>query len=125
MHRSLLLLILVALAGCNKVSTHEPEIVDPIPVCLEEPFRAELHVDANDPRMVWATNYETGLDVAVRPRPPGRFTFDRGRPTTLLDGSGTVVSFNGEISMTGCLDAGTGVVYFGPSDLPNPNRPPN
>ena len=125
MHRSLLVLILVAVAGCGEVATHEPQTVKPTPACLEQPFRAELHVDANDPRIVWATNYATGLDVAVRPRPPARFTFDPARPTTLLDGSGTIVSFSGEISMTGCLDAGTGVVYFGPSDLPNPNRPPN
>jgi hypothetical protein len=104
------------------VETDRPTVA---PTCVEQPFRAGLHVDANDPRMVWATNYGTGLDVGVQPRAPGRFTFDRGRPTALLDGGGNLLSFNGEISLTGCFDAARQIVYFGPKDLPDPKRPPN
>jgi len=125
MRRCLLVFAFVVLAGCGEVETEAAETVSPAAVCVEQQFRAELHVDAHDPRMVWATNYETGLDVAVRPRPPGRFTFDRNRPATLLDSSGKVVSFSGEISRTGCVDAARRIVYFGPADLPDPNRPPN
>lgn len=103
----------------------ETQSEDLAPVCVEQPFRAELHVDANDPRMVWATHYETGQDIAVQPRGPARFTFDRARPTMLLDGRGNVVSFSGEISLSGCFDAASRTVYVGPGDLPDPNRPPN
>jgi hypothetical protein len=93
--------------------------------CIEQPFRAELHVDARDPRRVWATNYESGLDVAVRPRPPEQFGFDSARPTILLNGHGDVLSFSGEITKTGCFDAAIGTLYVGPADVPDPNRPPN
>ena len=99
--------------------------MSPVATCDEQPFRAELHVDANDVRRVWATDYATGRDVAVRPRPPGAFTFDVARPTLLLDGDGDVLSFAGEISQSGCLDAANRTVYLGARDLPDPNRPPN
>ena len=75
--------------------------------------------------MVWATDYETRRDVSVRARPPGRFTFDPERPTSVLDSNGTVVTFDGEITMTGCFDALNQIVYIGPVDVPDPNRPPN
>ena len=93
--------------------------------CVDQPFRAGLHVDARDFRKAWATDYETGRVVAVRPRPPGRFTFDPTRPTVILDAAGNVLSFSGEITQTGCFDAASGVLYIGPGDVPDPNRPPN
>ncbi len=105
---------------------------DPVPpdsvaigTCVEQAFRAELHVDVRDPRRVWATDYGSGRDVAVRPRPEERFTFDPDRPTFVFDAEGNVLSFAGEITTTGCFDAGTGTLYVGPLDVPDPNRPPN
>jgi len=111
---------LVLVAGCAS-----PETVAPAIRCVEQPFRAELHVDIADDRKVWATHYESGRDVAIRPRPPGQFGFDPSRPTTLLNGRGEVVSFAGEILQTGCFEPFSGIVYIGPEDLPDPNRPPN
>lgn len=125
MRRCLLAFAFVLVAGCGEIETDQAKTAGPAPVCVEQPFRAELHVDAHDSRSVWATDYETGLDVAVRPRPPGRFSFDLTRPTSLLDGDGNLVTFNGEISRTGCFDAASRTVYLGPADLPDPNRPPN
>jgi hypothetical protein len=93
------------------------------PACVEQPFRAALHVDASDPRGSWATDYATGRDLAVRARPPERFTMDPSRPTELRNGEGKLVSFDGEISATGCVDMVRQVVYLGPNDLPDPNRP--
>lgn len=115
-----LALVAALVVGCGATET-----VDPTVTCVEQEFRAELHVDAHDPRMVWATQYETGRNVAVRPRPPGFFTFDAGRPTTLLDRSGEVLSFAGEILRTGCFDAASQSVYIGSADVPEPNRVPN
>ena len=118
-----ILLAFGLLVACSETRTVASENLSSVPICVEQPFRAALHVDANDPRSVWATNYDTGRDVVVRARPPGRFTFDRSRPTTLLDGEGNLVSFDGEISRTGCFDATRQVVYIGAQDLPDPNRP--
>jgi len=92
---------------------------------VEQPFRAELHVDASDPRKVWATEYATGRDVAVRPRASGTFTFDDARPASLLDGEGHLVSFTGEITRSGCFDAANQTLYLWIDDVPDPNRPPN
>lgn len=125
MRRFLLTWTLVFVAGCSNARLDDAAGTDVVVACVEQPFRAELHVDANDRRMVWATYHDTGQDVAVRPRSPARFTFDRTRPTTLLDGGGNVVSFSGEISLSGCFDPASRTVYIGPVDLPDPNRPPN
>jgi hypothetical protein len=116
---------LVVLAGCSTLKTDDLEIDGLAPSCIEQPFRAALHVDAKDPRGVWATNFDTGEVVAVRPRPPSEFTFDPARPTMLFDGSGELLTLNGEISRTGCFDPIRRVVYFGSSDLPDPARPAN
>ena len=120
MRLGVLLIALVVVVGCTETVT-----VSPVATCVEQPFRASLQVDAHDARQVWATDYETGRDVAVRPRAPGSFTFDRTRPTLLLDGEGHVLSFTGEISQSGCYDAGSQTVFLGADDLPDPNRPPN
>lgn len=116
---------LVSVAVVFVVGCCGSEIVTPTATCVEQPFRAELHVDAHDLRMVWATDYATGRDVAVRPRPPGTFSFDRDRPMSLLDGDGNLLSFSGEISQSGCFDAAGQTVYFGADDLPDPHRPLN
>jgi hypothetical protein len=116
--RTWLMLVAGLLASCG-------ETVLPAQVCVEQPFRAGLHVDASDPRMVWATNYATDEDVLVRPRPPERFTFDRDRPTLLLNGDGDLLSKDGEITRTGCFNASSHTLYIGAQDVPDPNRPPN
>jgi hypothetical protein len=106
-------------AGCG------PDILEIPPTCVERPYRAEMHVDLGDPRKVWATEYEAMRDVAVRPRSAGGFTFDPGRPTTVLDAAGEILTFDGEITISGCFDAASQVLYIGPADVPDPNRPPN
>lgn len=93
--------------------------------CVDQAFRAGLHVDARDPRKVWATDYDAGRDVAVRPRPPGQFVFDASRPNVLLDVFGNFVSSDGAITMSGCFEAQSRTLYIGPADVPDPNRPPN
>ena len=113
----------VSLVGCG-TDDQAPTAAAQI-TCVDQAFRAGLHVDARDPRKVWATDYDTGRDVAVRPRPPGQFVFDAARPTVLLDAFGRIVSFDGEITMTGCFDAQSRMLYIGPADVPDPNRPPN
>jgi hypothetical protein len=113
------LALFAATAGCGT------DLVETAPACVNRPIRAELHVDLGDPRIVWATDYETMRDVAVRPRSPGRFTFDPARPTTVLDAGGEIVTFAGEITISGCFDAANQTLYLGPGDVPDPNRPPN
>ncbi|HYO42455.1 MAG TPA: hypothetical protein VES19_04585 [Candidatus Limnocylindrales bacterium] len=51
--------------------------------------------------------------------------FDASRPNVLLDVSGKIVSFDGEITMTGCFDAQSRTLSIGPADVPDLNRPPN
>jgi len=51
--------------------------------------------------------------------------FDVSRPNVLLDAFGKIVSFDGEITMTGCFDAQSRTLYIRPADVPDPNRPPN
>ncbi len=63
-------------------------------------------------------------DVVVRARHPGYFTFDPTRPGVLLDAAGAVVSFSGELTKTDCFDAASGVLFIGPGDAPDPDRPP-
>jgi hypothetical protein len=115
--------VCVSLLGCG-IESGPSESVD-LAMCVDQPFRAELHVDALGPRKVWATHYASGLEVAVLPRPPEQFRFDRGRPTLLLNAAGDVLTFSGEITKTGCFDAATGTVFLGTADVPDPNRPPN
>lgn len=115
--------VCMALLGCS--ANAAPPATAEIATCVEQPFRAELHVDARDPRRVWATHYQTGQDVAVRPRPPDLFNFDLRRSTTLLNAAGDVMSFTGEITQSGCFDVLTQTLYIGPADVPDPNRPPN
>jgi hypothetical protein len=117
------LAIVVSLVGCGS-GDQAPTAAAQIR-CVDQAFRGGLHVDARDPRKVWATDYDAGRDVAVRPRPPGQFLFDASRPNVLLDAFGRLVSFDGEIAMTGCFDAISRTLYIGPADVPDPNRPPN
>ena len=113
----------LSLVGCS-TDVPAPTAAAQI-TCVDQAFRAGLHVDARDPRRVWATDYDAGRDVAVRPRPPGQFVFDASRPNVLLDAFGRIVSFDGELTMTGCFDAQSRTLYIGPADVPDPNRPPN
>jgi hypothetical protein len=111
----------VSLVGCSVAGpTAAAQIT-----CVDQAFRAGLHVDARDPRRVWATNDDAGRDVAVLPRPPGQFVFDASRPNVLLDAFGKIVSFDGEITITGCFDAQSRTLYMGEADVSNPKQPPN
>lgn len=113
----------VGLIGC---STDVPAPTAAAQIAfVDRAFRVGLHVDVRDPRRVWATDYDVGRDVAARPRPPGQFVFDAARPNVLLDAFGKIVSFDGEITMTGCFDAKSRTLYIGPTHVPDPNRPPN
>lgn len=122
MRTASLILAVALVTGCGD-SQQDRSVGKPELVCVEQPFRAELHVDANDPRVAWATEYATGRDFAVGARPPEHFNVDAARPTELRNGEGKLVSVNGEISMTGCVDRVREADYFGPDDLPDPNRP--
>ena len=95
MRARVVMVAVVLLVGCGNRQTEVLESAEFVPPCVEQPFRAAVHVDANDRRGVWATNFDTGEVVAVRPRPPGEFTFDRARPTLLFDGSGDLVTLRG------------------------------
>lgn len=112
--------LFASVAGCSDETIPSEHVDDTS--CLDRPFRAALHVDADDPRRVWATDFESGHDVEVRPRPPDQFAFDPARPTVLFNADGDVVSFSGEITVSGCFNPATGTLYIGPADLPDPNR---
>lgn len=114
---TLWLVCAVLFGGCSR------ETATPQAACVELRSRTELHVDANDARQVWATNYESGLDFTVRPRPPGRFAFDGRDARKLLDGDGKMLATNGTTFEGGCMVNGT--IYIGRADLPDPNRAPN
>lgn len=113
-------LLCVVVIGCSTETAPSEQVDDPS--CINRPFRAALHVDAVDPRRVWATDFESGRDVAVRPRPPDQFAFDPARPTVLFNSDGDVVSFSGEITVSGCFNPATDTLYIGPADVPDPNR---
>jgi len=85
-----------------------------------------LHVDPADARQVWATDLATEKVLAVRPRPGlGGRGDPASNPGRLLDPSGKVTTFEGEIFRQACLDAISNTYYVGPEDLPDPDRPPN
>ncbi len=107
------------LAGCGS-----PNPSDVLTPCVQQSFRAELHVDPTDDRRIWATDYATGQDFMVKPHSPAVFVIDPSRPTTVLNSQGNVFSFAGEIIRTACVDLANGAIYIGPEDIPDPNRSP-
>ena len=100
--------------------------VAPGPECPKVQVAAVLHVDSADPRQVWATDLATEKSIAVRPRPELGWRVDPGsHPGRLVDASGALATFEGEIFRQACFDALSNTYYIGPEDLPDPDRPPN
>ena len=118
-----LTLVLVSLGACEAARV---VTVGPGPDCPKVEVAAILHVDPADPRQVWATDLATEKVLAVRPRPGLGWRVDpASNPGRLLDPSGKVATFEGEIFRQACLDALSNTYYVGPEDLPDPDRPPN
>lgn len=117
-----LLVLGLLLAGCDASSVILPEVTSD---CRRRPVEAVLHLDAEDPRQIWATRLDDEAIFVVRPRSDIGWRLDGGPPTVLLDADGRVVAREGDILRSVCFDVIMGTYLIGPEDLPPPNRPPN
>lgn len=119
---AVVVLVPVILSGCQTISEM---LGGPGPDCPKSPVEAVLHVDGSRARSIWGRDLQTGQTLDVRPRPVLGWIVDPTSPERVIDASGDVVTFSGEIFRQACFDDSTGVYYIGPEDLPDPNRPPN
>jgi hypothetical protein len=99
--------------------------VAPGPGCEKVAVEVVLHVDGTDSRQTWGTKLQSGQVVNVRPRPDLGWAIDPASPARLLDRTGEVATFEGEIFRQACFLQVTDTFYVGPEDLPEPDRPPN
>jgi hypothetical protein len=112
----------LVLVGCDASSVILPEVTAD---CRRQSVEAVLHLDAGDPRQIWATRLEDDAILVVRPRSDLGWRLDSGPPTRLLDADGRVAAREGDILRSVCFDVIMGTYFIGPEDLPSPDRPPN
>jgi hypothetical protein len=91
--------------------------------CVDRKLRAVLHVNGEDSRRVWGTDLDAGRDVRIAPRAGLNWRIDPSAPTRLVDESGALMTFDGEITTRACFDAATMTFLIGRGDVPDPNRP--
>jgi hypothetical protein len=97
----------------------------PSPGCIDQELRAVRHLDAHDPRLIWATDLRTDMELSADVRPETGWRFDPGPPARLVERDGSTAGRDGNILASGCFDAASGRFLIGPDDLPPPDRPPN
>jgi hypothetical protein len=88
----------------------------PQPGCTKTPLSATLHLDATDPRYVWATSRSTGMAIELRLPSDDSLIIREGPPTVLL-WNDAVVGRDGDIVLAGCRDVVTGAYFIRREDL--------
>ena len=84
-------------AACSPLAAEQPTQK---PFCLQGPVRAVLQVDTNDPRVIWATNADTGKAFGLRL--PGGYGVNE--QDQLVDPDGRVIGETGDTIVSGCAD---------------------
>jgi hypothetical protein len=89
------LVLLLVVAGCSSAA----EDAMGGDMCVNRVVRAVLTVDAEDPRMVWATN-AAGIELPIR-LPDGYGVTDDNR---IVDADGVPIGQTGDVIVGGCSD---------------------
>lgn len=88
------LTLLLAIAGCGSGSESMPD-----DLCVNRAVNAVLTVDADDPRMIWATN-AAGIEIRIRLPAGYAVTPD----DEVADTEGQVIADSGDHIVGGCSD---------------------
>jgi hypothetical protein len=89
-----ILALLLVIAGCGPGSASMPA-----DLCVNRVVNAVLTVDADDPRMIWATN-AAGIELRIR-LPDGYGVTPEGE---LVNADGQVIADSGDHIVGGCAD---------------------
>jgi hypothetical protein len=89
-----ILALLLVIAGCGSGSNAMPS-----DLCVNRVVNAVLTVDADDPRMVWATN-AAGIELAIRL--PGGYGVTPD--DEIVNADGRVIAATGDRIVGGCGD---------------------
>ena len=84
-------------AACSPLAAEQPTQK---PFCREGQVRAVLQVDTDDPRVIWATNADTGQ--AFELRLPGGYGVNEH--DQIVDPDGRVIGETGDAIVSGCAD---------------------
>ena len=90
---SIFALVLV-IAGCGAGSNAMPS-----DLCVSRVVNAVLTVDADDPRMIWATN---AAGIVISLRLPGGYAVTQD--DEVVDAEGRVIADSGDTIVGGCAD---------------------
>jgi hypothetical protein len=93
---SAILVVLLA-AACSPLAAEQPTEK---PFCLAGPVRGILQVDLDDPRVIWATNADTGRAFDLR-LPAGYGVTEHEQ---VIDPEGRVIGETGDAIVSGCAD---------------------
>jgi hypothetical protein len=88
------LTLLLAIVGCGAGSESMPD-----DLCVNRALNAVLSVDADDPRMIWATN-AAGIVIPIRL--PGGYAVTPDNE--VVDAEGQVIADSGDAVVGGCSD---------------------
>jgi hypothetical protein len=83
--------------ACGPLAAEQPTQT---PFCLQGQVRAVLQVDTDDPRVVWATNADTGQAFELR-LPGGHGVNEHDQ---IVDPDGRVIGETGDMIVSGCAD---------------------
>ena len=86
--------MLLVLAGCGPLGASADDAM-----CMNRAVTADLHVDHDDPRGLWATN-AAGITISVR-LPDG---YGVTEDDTVVDADGRVIATSGDTIVSGCAD---------------------
>jgi hypothetical protein len=103
----------LACVACGSVPSID---LGPQPDCVKTPLFATLHLDATDPRYLWATTRSSGAAIDLRLRSDASLGVREGPPTVLVS-DGAIVGRDGDIVLAGCRDLVTGAYFIGPEDV--------
>jgi hypothetical protein len=86
--------MLLVLAGCGPLGASADDAM-----CVNRAVTADLHVDHDDPRGLWATN-ASGITISVR-LPDG---YGVTEDDTVVDAEGRAIATSGDTIVSGCAD---------------------
>jgi hypothetical protein len=85
------------IAACSPLAAEQPTQE---PFCLQGTVRAILQIDTDDPRVIWASNADTGNVFELRL--PGGYGVNEH--DQLVDADGRVIGESGDMIVSGCAD---------------------
>jgi hypothetical protein len=99
-------------AGCDGITSGQ--FLSPEGCTERATFDAELHVDPEDERWIWAIDRATGQVISLR-IPDGYGV--QTQPAAVIDASGAVIGRTGDRIQSGCVDAIQNAVMIDEQDI--------